>query len=369
MKELKNNTQRMSNIELLRVISMLMVVTLHYVGRGGIISSAPVLGLTWSIASIVDGLAIISVNVYILISGYFLIKSSFKFQKLIDIVIQVFSYSFLLYLLFVFLGKNQFSVSGFVKSIIPLLTNQYWFATAYVALYILFPFLNKGLLAMSQKQHRNLCLILVLLFSLYLPSVSLGQNGTSIVWVMSLYIFGAYIRLYYLPDNKINLPKIMLYAVPAILLPLSKIGIAIASKHFAPSLLVYSGWFYKYNSILVLWASIAFFVVFLNIKINNQRFSRFICFVGSLTFGVYLLHNNPSLRDHLWNMLDLPSIMNNWWFILLSVGIILVIFIISSVVEFVRQYTYLLFSRSKSYNNIYQKIVNSKIAKYINDKN
>ena len=40
---------------------------------------------------------------------------------------------------------------------------------------------------------------------------------------------------------------------------------------------------------------------FLNIRISGERISKIICFAGSLTVGVYLFHNNPSLRDHLWN--------------------------------------------------------------------
>ena len=356
---------RMANIELLRVIAMLMVVTLHFLGRGGVNSSATVLSGTWILATVWDSLAIISVDLYVLISGYFLIKSKFKTQKLIDIVIQVFSYSFILYVIFVVIGKNAFSISGFVKSIIPLLTNQYWFASAYVGLYILFPFLNKGLLAMSQKQHRNLCVILALMFTLYLPSKALQQNGTSIVWMVCLYVFAAYLRLYYKPQGKLTFKMIVCYIIPAILLPLSKIFITIAANVVSPSLLVYNGWFYKYNSIFVLWAAVALFVVFLNIRIENSNVSKAICFAGSLTFGVYLFHNNPTLREHLWKALDLPSIMNHWWFFFAGVGIIIAIFIVSSVVELVRQKIYGLIIKSKLYLKIYEKIATSKVIEFI----
>lgn len=363
------NKKRMANIELLRVISMLMVITLHFLGRGGINAGATVLSGTWVLASVWDSLAIISVDVYVLISGYFLIKSSFKIQKLIDIVLQVFIYSFVLYLFFVIIGKNTFSISGFIISVFPIMTNQYWFASAYVGLYILFPFLNKGLLAMTKKQHRNLCIILVLLFALYLPSKALGQNGTGIVWIICLYVFGSYLRLHYEPKGKLNFQIIAMYVVPAILLPLSKIIITIISAIISPSLLIYNGWFYKYNSILVLWAAVALFIVFLNIRISGERISKIICFAGSLTFGVYLFHNNPSLRDHLWNGLKLPSIMNNWWFFLVGVLIIIGIFIISASVEFVRQKIYRLFINTKLYLKIYEKISLSKVVKLINKEN
>lgn len=361
-----NKKTRLANIELLRIIAMLMVVTLHFLGRGGVNSSATLLSGTWVIASVWDSIAIISVDIYILISGYFLIKSQFKMQKLIDIVLQVFTYSFVLYLIFVAIGKNEFSILGFLKACIPLLTNQYWFASAYVGLYILFPYINKALLSLNKKQHRNLCVILILLFTLYLPSTALQQNGTSIVWVICLYIFGAYLRLHYEPKGKLSFAMISLYLLPALLLPLSKIAITILSELMSPALLAYNGWFYKYNSILVVWSAIALFVIFLNIKIKGEKLSKVICYIGSLTFGVYLFHNNPSLRDHLWNNLDLPSIMNNWWFVFAGIAIIMGIFIVSALVELVRQKIYKLAINNKLYSDIYNKIASCKLIKSIN---
>ena len=357
---------RLANIELLRIIAMLMVVTLHFLGRGGVNAGATVLSGTWILATIWDGLAIISVDVYVLISGYFLIKSQFRMQKLIDIVLQVFSYSFIMYMILVIAGKNSFSVSGFVTAVLPILTNQYWFASAYVGLYILFPFLNKALLSINQKQHRNLCMILILMFTLYLPSTALQQSGTSIVWVICLYVFGAYIRLYYKPKGKLDWKMIAFYVVPATLLPLSKIFITVVAKYGVASLLKYNGWFYKYNSVFVVWAAIALFIVFLNIDIKGDKISRAVSSVGSLTFGVYLFHNNPSVRDHLWRALNLPSIMNNWWFFFAGVLIIFAIFVVSALVEYVRQKIYSVVIKSKLYNDLYIKVSDSELSRLLN---
>lgn len=84
---------RMANIELLRVLSMLMVVTLYFLGSGGVTDNAQAFTAPWFLDSVWNGFAIVSVNVYVLISGYFLINSKFKPQKLIDILVQVFTYS------------------------------------------------------------------------------------------------------------------------------------------------------------------------------------------------------------------------------------------------------------------------------------
>lgn len=356
--------KRMANIELLRVLSMLMVITLHFLSRGGVSENAVPFSGIWFLDSVWDGLAIVSVNVYVLISGYFLIQSEFKPQKLINIILQVFTYSFLFYVIFTAIGKNTFSIAGFIKACFPVLTNQYWFASAYVGLYILFPFLNKGLRVMTQKQHRNLVIVLVLLFTLYLPSKALGQNGYSIVWMVCLYVFAAYLRLYYKPKKKITGKMVLFYIIPSVLLPLSRICITVLSKVVSPAIANYGGWFYKNNSVLVLWASVALFVLFLNLEIKGERSSKWICTAGSLTFGIYLFHNNPTLRDYLWQTLRLPEFMVHWWFFFAGVGIIIAIFIVSAVVEFFRKSVYDRIICSKAYTALYQKIAACRFVRY-----
>ncbi len=366
MKEavLPKKKTRLANIELLRVLSMLMVVTLHFLSRGGVSENAVPFSGVWVLASVWDALSIVSVNVYVLISGYFLIQSEFKAQKLINIILQVFTYSFLLYVILTAIGKNTFSVTGFIKACFPVLTNQYWFASAYVGLYILFPFLNKGLRAMTQKQHRNLNIVLVLLFTLYLPAKALGQNGYSIVWMVCLYVFGAYLRLYYQPKKKITGKMVLFYLVPSVLLPLSSICISVLSKFVSPTIANYSEWFYKNNSVLVLWASVALFLLFLNLEIKGERSAKWICTVGGLTFGVYLFHNNPTLRGMLWQALRLPEMMAHWWFFFAGVGIIVAIFTVSAAVEFCRKTVYDRIIRSKAYTALYQKIATCRFARY-----
>ena len=86
----QNNTvkkQRESNFELLRIVCMALIVLHHLSVHGNIVleSITKVNGLFLTVFSSVGKLA---VNVYVLISGYFLINSKFKFSKLLDLVFQ-----------------------------------------------------------------------------------------------------------------------------------------------------------------------------------------------------------------------------------------------------------------------------------------
>ncbi|MCR5754050.1 MAG: acyltransferase family protein, partial [Acetatifactor sp.] len=86
---------RMANLELLRSIAMMMVVMLHFLGKGGLLGdiTAPYLPPVRIVAWLLEILSVVAVNVYMLISGYFLCESSFKLSRLLKLWLQVWSYS------------------------------------------------------------------------------------------------------------------------------------------------------------------------------------------------------------------------------------------------------------------------------------
>ena len=88
----------------------------------------------------------IGVDVFVLISGYFLITAdSLKINKVIKMWIQIFTYSVLIYVLFVVLRLTPFSVKDLVKSALPITYDRWWFASGYFVLYLLSPFINKSI--------------------------------------------------------------------------------------------------------------------------------------------------------------------------------------------------------------------------------
>ena len=86
---------RMMNLELLRCIAMMMVVALHFLGKGGLLGdlSQKNLGVTEMVAWALESVCIVAVNVYMLISGYFLCQSGFKLSRLFQLLMQIWFYS------------------------------------------------------------------------------------------------------------------------------------------------------------------------------------------------------------------------------------------------------------------------------------
>ena len=86
--------ERMANLEVLRCVAMMMVVVLHYLGKGGLLPdlTAP-LSVQDMAAWLLEAICIVAVNVYMMISGYFLCESSFKLSRLLTLWLQLWLYS------------------------------------------------------------------------------------------------------------------------------------------------------------------------------------------------------------------------------------------------------------------------------------
>lgn len=92
---------RDSNFELLRTLSMFMIVILH-IGTHGLAkyigTSDSFSGLNELMYYFIRSLAIVAVSLYVLISGYFLSKSQFKLIKLINLFLEVSFFATVVYL-------------------------------------------------------------------------------------------------------------------------------------------------------------------------------------------------------------------------------------------------------------------------------
>lgn len=258
---------RERNIELLRIFAMIMIISLHFLGHGGVLVNVSPYSIQYYVCWILEGLCFISVNCYVLISGYFLIDSKFKIKKLLILLGQVFFFSISLYLITSLLSGTPFSKVTLLKAVFPTNSNVYWFVTMYVGMYILSPFINTLLKNLTQKQHFLLICVSVTLFSI-LPTLffySTGLNfggGNGVVWFIVLYIVAAYIKKYKRVIKNVH-KVVLLYGICAVMVPISFFGLDfIANKLNSEFLLQHVQVMYSYNSIFVFFASVFAFLLF-----------------------------------------------------------------------------------------------------------
>lgn len=136
----KSGRNRNYTVDLLRIFSMLMVVILHATLYGMENTEITPLSSLWMVQEILRIFSIVAVNVFVLISGYYLsgkatdiTKPSIKnnYKRLFPLWIQVEMYSVCIYLVLTLLPifDISFSVKRLIYQACPLLTNQYWFFT------------------------------------------------------------------------------------------------------------------------------------------------------------------------------------------------------------------------------------------------
>lgn len=339
----KEVNKRNIGLDCLRFISMLMIIFLHYLNRGGLLDIKNTGNIYHIIYYFIEALSIIAVNCYVLISGYFLIKSKFKWKKVLQLWLEILFYSIFIYFIIVVSGLKELDIKGIIKSFFPIITKQYWFINIYLVMYILSPFLNKLINSMSKKEYQKLLLILLICFSIIsiLPAAYTldSSRGYGIIWFICLYLIAGYIRIYDIP-KKLKLNKnfyfLLLYLIFAIMVAAGMLLLDSVSDYLGKENLREK--FLQYNNIFVLMESIALFMYFKQLNIKSSKLIKLIEFIVPLTLAVYLIHEQSQLRTVLYNkILHTEICYHNPYGILIVIGSVLAIFIVCITIEFIRQ--------------------------------
>ena len=129
--------QRESNIELFRIITMLLIVAHHYVVNSGlidIISENP--SSPRSLFYLIFGAwGKTGINCFVLISGYYMCKSQISLRKSLKLILQIVFYSVFLYILFVMIGEYQFSKMSFLRQFLPIKSVGNGFVSCYLVFF------------------------------------------------------------------------------------------------------------------------------------------------------------------------------------------------------------------------------------------
>ena len=272
--------ERNIGIDLLRIIAMYMIVILHVLGQGGILSNSKKFSSSFYLGWLLETFAFCGVNVFGLISGYVMINSNVNQYKIILLWLNVFYYSTIITLMFKY---------------IPYFSKLYQVTTYYLIISIFIPYLNKLIHSLNQKEMKNLCLTIIILFTildLIVPEkfdpFSISRGYTTL-WLISLYIFGAYLKLYSIQLSK---KKILLLYIISIIFPwifLLKFLNVFVSKYKYNA-----GLFIQFNSPFILLNAIMLVTIFSELKIKKNKFlQKFIGILGLQSFNVYLIHTNP----------------------------------------------------------------------------
>ncbi len=132
LREEEMKKTRQANLELLRIFAMVMVVTAHLVNHGNMIYGAQPGTASYYVVWTLFGVSFVCINVYLLISSYFLVESRFSLWKLVKMVVQVFFYAFGITLIFWLFTDVPHELKYMVYSVLPVSSDFYWFVSMYV---------------------------------------------------------------------------------------------------------------------------------------------------------------------------------------------------------------------------------------------
>lgn len=322
------NKNRNIGLDILRIISMIMIISLHYLNHGHALDNLKFGSLNYNLGYLIKALSIVAVNCYVLISSYFMINKRFSFKKIVKIALEVIIYSIMIYLILVITKVIDFNKIDLIKSIFPITTGSYWFVSSYIVLLFMTLFLNKFIEVINKKEHIILLIILFIFNSIisFIPGFSfMGVNsGYGVVWFINLYFIAAYIKKYF----NYNKNYLLYYFTGTILLMIS-----IYVLYFINNILLNNSSLgriyiiFNYNSPFVLFSSITLFCFFLNIKKEfNDNVKKTISFLATSTFSVYLIHDNAYFRSILWsNILKVEKYANgNYMWIHFIISIIII---------------------------------------------
>lgn len=244
------------------------------------------------INNIFYGFSICAVDIFLMISGYFLINNNNRtLGKPLNLLFLCVFYKFP-FVLHSFIAKDDSPIWGLLFGLLP----GSYFINIYCVLYLLSPYINK-MLQGNKAYNTRLLMMALIIFSLWPTLINLplcftdkevmgvypvGLSGTdrgfTFVNFTLCYIIGAYIRRYGVPlftNQRWRIAGII--AIIALTTILTAIFPKLRSTHGLDG----------YDCIFVLALAVLVFLVFKDLKIGSVKV---INTLSKATFTVYLLH-------------------------------------------------------------------------------
>lgn len=279
-------TPRNSSVEILRLISMFFVLILHFNHWGiniDILSMSGPLTKENFVGHIIESIAIVAVNVFVLISGYFGI--SFKIRRLFNLYLVCFIWGLFSYLLYCLLGNHEIGKPIFAW-IFAFTHNKWWFIIDYLYLYLCAPLLNFATRNVTRKQ----LLVVIILYSFstlyigYIRNMGDNQIGMSFAQFVYLYLIGRYIHS--LPKEFFH-TKRKLFALIGLMFTSITFALAILNQlyfHLHVNFLRP----YLYNSPWVIGAAICMLCLALSFSFHSKAINR----ISGSALSAYLLQDS-----------------------------------------------------------------------------
>lgn len=349
--------KRDANIELLRIVAMLMIITLHFnIHSNALLVLGEPASSVQIFATILEAVAITGVNVYVLISGYYLSFSKVKLSKVLLLILQVYFYTLLISCAMMFVGaysvKPEDKLDRALRYLFPISSEHYWFVTAYVIMYVLAPVMNAAVNTLKRKQLKAVIIGLLTWFC-FIKSIVPVKFGTDRMgydfgWFICLYLIAAYIRKYNIVLFRDAKKSALVYLISVVViaafsLVFYKINFDTGNFNYYAEVPCH------YNFFFALTGALGLFSVFRFMRLKENLLADVIRIIAPYTLGVYLLHMHFEIADRWVEWIEqiigetpLDDVLT--FFIHLVVSV-LIVFFAGIFVDWIRKYIFNFFGR------------------------
>lgn len=288
-------SQKNYGIDLLKLLSMFMVLILHIIGYGGIAAKAELHTSQHAAVYLLETISFCAVNCYALISGYVGYRSTkrvYNYSKYINLWLQVVVYNVGFSVIFRLLRLGGASGRQIIKAMFPVTNGAYWYFTAYTGLFFIIPIINNFIRKNSRKEDLALTSVIGTVFillpfttSFFGKDVFNYKNGYSFLWLLILYIIGAEIKKYQI--NK-KIKSVYLFSTLFFCIGLTWITKIVLNKDY----------FLSYISPTIIIIAIDLMILFSNLVFKSQHIEKAIDFIAPASFGVYIIHLQKYVCDY-----------------------------------------------------------------------
>lgn len=298
MEKTKTTKLRQTNIELLRIFSMLMVLVIHYnVGTNGQTTHEMVMSEPLKFVGIASlkSLSFICVNCFIIISGYFGIR--WKRKSLCNYLFQIAFWGGMIHIIAVGLGMTNFSIKHLADNMLLFLVHGNWFFVSYLALYMLAPIMNAYIEKVETRQLGWMVLAFYsfqTLFGWIFKNCVEFSQGLTFVSFMGLYLLGAYLKRSDLKcfGWKSSRDLAMYAGIGSICVIISMISNYIGFEKDI----------YSYISPLQILQTIYLFLFFKKIHVRS-KYDKSILFFSTSAFAALLMHSWDGVQVYRFGLL------------------------------------------------------------------
>lgn len=331
---------RRSNLELYRIIVMLLIVTHHYVANSGLmdVMSKDPASFRSLYLYLIGMWGKTGINCFVLITGYFMCRSNITLRKFLKLFLEVMFYNIVIWAIFVATGYESFSIKMMLKDVLPITSIHDGFTFCFLVFYLFIPFLNILVGNLDKKRHQYLLALCLFTYTFLamIPKIHVVFNY--VTWFSVLYLISSYIRLYGVFPSVKNIRWGLLTLASVALAMVCTVGFIFLHLKYEIKLIPFR-LVSDSNEILAVIVSVCSFMYFKDLPIRQ---SKVINIISASTFGVLCIHaNSDTMRQWLWkdtlNNVEQYYSDNMIWLSLVS---ILAVFFICVIVDYIRIHTF-----------------------------